>query len=133
MPHALRLSLLLSLVTVSAAVAQSELLTLGEAPSLAPSEVGSVEVRVDVATEVPLMLTASEQGTAVEVVRGRLLRSDAIDPEARPLVFQLPLRGRSTGTGVLLVRVDTYACEEGGDCREIHDEGRLTIEVRRRR
>ena len=97
---------------------------------MAPDDTASLELRVDVPPDVPLMISATEQGTAVEVVRGRLLRSDAIDPAARPLVFRLPLRARSTGTSVLLVRLDTYACAEG--CHPLRREERLTLEVRRR-
>ncbi|MFW6052033.1 MAG: hypothetical protein ACODAU_12725 [Myxococcota bacterium] len=75
----------------------------------------------------PLLLTPSSEGTAVEVVRGRLLRADAEDPEAHPLVFRVPVVARSPGTAVLRVRVLAYVCDPL--CREARAEQSATVRV----
>lgn len=59
-----------------------------------------------------VMLTPSSQGNALDVVRGRLLRADARNPEAKPLVFDLPVVAREAGTAIVHVRAAFYRCRE---------------------
>lgn len=75
----------------------------------------------------PLLLTPSSQGTAIDVVRGRLLRADADDPQANPLVFHIPLVARGPGTAVLRVRVLAYSCDQL--CHRVRVERALTLRV----
>jgi hypothetical protein len=69
----------------------------------------------------PLLVTPESEGPAIEVVRGRLLRSDADDPAAEPLVFRIPIVARAVGTATVRVRVRGYVCtrcpEGSQDCR----------------
>jgi hypothetical protein len=57
-----------------------------------------------------LLLTPSSQGSALEVVRGRLLRADAREPTATPLVFDLPVAAHEPGSAVVRVHVATFDC-----------------------
>lgn len=76
----------------------------------------------------PLLVTPRAEGDAVEVVRGRLVRSDADDPRAVPLRFRIPIVARSAGVAVLRVRVDGFACERGR-CRAVAGQASLTLRV----
>src|SRR5690606_21581860 len=58
-----------------------------------------------------VLLTPSVEGEALEVVRGRLMGGDALDPDARPLVFELPLLARTPGRSVVRVHAVTYRCD----------------------
>lgn len=64
----------------------------------------------DLAPDLPVIVSAHAEGRALEVVKGRLLRADAIDPEARPLRFELPLAATATGAAVLNVSALVYRC-----------------------
>jgi hypothetical protein len=44
------------------------------------------------------------------VVKGRLLRTDALDPQANPLRFELPVIAATPGIALLNVTVLTYRC-----------------------
>jgi hypothetical protein len=85
------------------------------------------EVRLKPTNDLPMMLTPSSEGTAIEVVRGRLLRAESEDPAAEALKFRIPVVARGTGTAVLRVRVLAYACD--GRCREVRAERSLTLRV----
>jgi hypothetical protein len=71
----------------------------------------TVLVQLPAAGDVPLLLTPRVEGTAVEVVRGRLLRSDGKALDATHLRFEVPVVARSEGTAILRVDVSTYVCE----------------------
>lgn len=86
-------------------------------------------VHTEDAARGPLLVTPSVDGAAVEVVRGRLFRFDADDPEADPLRFRVPVLARSVGTAVLSVRVDGHACE-GPRCTPVGAEATARIDVR---
>jgi hypothetical protein len=58
----------------------------------------------------PLLLTPKAEGSAVEVVRGRLFRADAKTLPDGTLTFELPVLARSEGTAILRVEVMTYVC-----------------------
>lgn len=76
----------------------------------------------------PLLLTPTSDGPAVEVVRGRLMRSDARDARANPLRFEIPIVARRPGTSVLRVRVLSYHCNE--QCTAVQSEASQALEVR---
>lgn len=88
-------------------------------------------VTIDPPNDLPLLVTPSSEGAAVEVVRGRLLRADAEDPDARPLRFRIPIVARGSGTAVLRVRAAGWVCEER--CREATGEASVALRVERRR
>ena len=71
-------------------------------------------VRVDVElppdNDSPLLLTPSIEGSSVEVVRGRLSRSDAKPSGKGALRFEVPVLARSEGTAILRVELMTYVC-----------------------
>lgn len=82
----------------------------------------------------PMLLTPSAEGTAVEVVRGRLTRADADVAEgapgedARELLFRIPIVARMVGTAVVRVRVDGFSCRDGL-CHALPIEESIAIEV----
>nr|MDQ3036842.1 hypothetical protein [Myxococcota bacterium] len=81
----------------------------------------------------PMMLTPSTEGTAIEVVRGRLTRADAeerqgTDDAVRELRFRIPIVARMVGTAVVRVRVDGFACRESR-CHALQIEESVAIEV----
>jgi hypothetical protein len=78
----------------------------------------------------PVLLTPTSEGTAVEVVRGRLLRTDAEDPSARVLRFSIPILAATPGTSVLRVHVSGWACEER--CRPVETDAEVVLRVARR-
>lgn len=94
------------------------------------TEVMAVVV-VDPPNDIPLLVTPNSEGAAVEVVRGRLLRADAIDPEAEPLRFRIPIVARSAGTAVLRVRATGWVCDRR--CRPASGEASVALRVARRR
>lgn len=87
------------------------------------------EVTVTPRSGSPLLLTPTNEGASVEVVRGRLVRADAVDPEASPLRFEIPVVAKSAGTSILRVRILTYVCE--ARCRAIEATGQIVLEVTR--
>jgi hypothetical protein len=76
----------------------------------------------------PLLVTPRSQGGALEVVRGRLLRSDARDASANPLVFELPVLARSAGQAVVSVRALVVRCADGR-CEPLTLETRKSVLV----
>jgi hypothetical protein len=105
---------------------------LGAPAELKAGDRASIELRVWAPPELPLMATPRSEGAAVEVVRGRLLRADAEDPEASPLVFRIPIVAREPGPARVTVTIDTYACE-GNDCRRVRNEAEVELRVDRAR
>jgi hypothetical protein len=78
--------------------------------------------------EMPLALTPHVDGSAVELVRGRLLRADAKQARAGELHFAIPVVARSEGTAILRVDLMTYACDPA--CRRIDVHGARVLHVR---
>ena len=75
-----------------------------------------VIVELPAGSDAPLLITPSADGESVEVVRGRLSRSDAKpvagdagDARIR-LRFEVPVLAKSEGTAILSVDVMTYVC-----------------------
>ncbi|HBQ16337.1 MAG TPA: hypothetical protein DEF51_36150, partial [Myxococcales bacterium] len=99
-----------SWVGASSACAQLDV-SLSDPGALTVGDRAEIVARVSGAGAHPVMLTPSAEGTALEVVRGRLLRADARDPDASELELRIPIVARSAGTSVLRVRVAGYACE----------------------
>ena len=60
--------------------------------------------------ELPVLISAHAEGRALEVVKGRLLRADAVAPTGRPLRFELPVAAVAPGTAVLNVSALAYRC-----------------------
>lgn len=81
---------------------------------LRPGMHANITVRVTLpkGKDTPLLLTPRAEGSAVEVVRGRLFRADAKALPDGSLAFELPVLARSEGTAILRVEVMTYVCKE---------------------
>lgn len=77
-----------------------------------------LEVQLPPNAATPLLLTPFREGQALEVVKGRLLRSDARDPNERPLHFELPVLARAPGVARIGVRLLAYLCEPAAGARE---------------
>jgi hypothetical protein len=88
-----------------------------------------VELVVDLPAEAaePLLVTPYREGEALEVVRGRLLRSDARDPMAKPLRFALPVLARAAGSALIGVRLLAYLCVPR--CSAVEVEARANVLV----
>jgi hypothetical protein len=88
-----------------------------------------VELLVELPREAaePLLLTPYREGEALEVVKGRLLRSDARDPSAKSLRFALPVLAKTPGTAWIGVRLLAYVCAPR--CRAIEAETRANVVV----
>jgi hypothetical protein len=78
--------------------------------------------------DLPLLLTPRIEGAAVELVRGRLLRSDAKRVERGRLRFQVPVVAHSQGTAILRVTVMTYACSDS--CQRVEASSSAVLDVR---
>ena len=105
--HALLAALLLG-SSMAAAQAASPILS---GPSiLRAGDRATLELRVEVGPELPVRVTPRAEGAALEVVRGSLLRPDAVDPEANPLVFRIPVVAREPGPARVHVRVQSFEC-----------------------
>lgn len=81
-------------------------------PRLVAGEHADLVLVVHLAPEVArsLMITPDVQGQSVEIVRGRFLRSNAVDPDANPLRFRIHVIARRPGAAVLYVRLQGYVC-----------------------
>jgi hypothetical protein len=86
-----------------------------------------IEVHMPPGAGQPLLLTPFREGQALEVVKGRLLRSDARDAQANPLLFELPVLARAPGSALIGVRLLAYQCEPG--CRSVEVEARASVMV----
>jgi len=127
----MRTSLALPLMAIaSVALAQDLRLELDTPASLNAGDRTSLELRVWADPGMPVMVTPHAEGAAVEVVRGRLLCPDAEDPEARPLVFRIPIVAREPGPARVRAAVQTFRCE-GDDCEPVRGEAQAELRVAR--
>jgi hypothetical protein len=78
--------------------------------------------------ELPLLLTPRIEGAAVELVRGRLMRSDAKQVERGRLRFEVPVVARTEGTAILRVSAMTYVCTQS--CQRVEATTSAVLEVR---
>ncbi|HEX6245461.1 MAG TPA: hypothetical protein VFZ61_31275, partial [Polyangiales bacterium] len=69
------------------------------------------------------------EGQALEVVKGRLLRSDARDPNEQPLHFELPVLARAAGVARIGVHLLAYVCDREEQCRAIEADTRADVVV----
>ncbi|MCA9605485.1 MAG: hypothetical protein KC619_07810, partial [Myxococcales bacterium] len=124
-----RAALLVSLLWLAAVPAAAQGLEVAiETPSqLRQGDRTEIVARVMGSDGLPVLVTPSSEGTAVEVVRGRLMRTDATDPAAAVLELRIPIVAREAGTAVLRVRVSGYACE--ARCRAVSAETSVVIQV----
>lgn len=86
-------------------------------------------VRVTPTSDRPVLVTPTHEGTAVEVVRGRMLRADASDPNSDVLRFSVPIVARTAGTSVVRVVATGYACEH--TCVAVRGEASVVLVVER--
>jgi hypothetical protein len=105
-------------------------LLIGAPPRLLVGAVAVVEltVRIPGTDRQPLLLTPSVEGEAVRVVRGRLLRDDAVRADAGTLTFALPLSARRPGAALLRVSLLTYRCN-AITCREVRADASRMLQV----
>lgn len=116
----------------SLALAQADLdVRFEPPPELHVGDRARLVLVADVPADMPVSVTPQATGDALEVVRGRLLRTDAQQPDARPLVFEIPVAARAAGNGVVRARVRSFTCDEDGDCRATSAEASLTVRVER--
>lgn len=87
-----------------------------------------LSVRIEPDSGEPLLITPISEGAAVEVVRGRLFRSDATDPEASELRLHVPVAVRDEGTSVLRVEALGYTCTPR--CRALRTSASAVLSVR---
>ncbi len=97
------------------------------------------ELRVGARAVVPLLLrwdgtrpaqvivSAHAEGRALDVVKGRLLRADAIDPAANPLRFELPVVAAAPGVALLNVTALTYSCAYRCEAQRIEVSRQILI------
>jgi hypothetical protein len=100
--------------------------------TMAPGAHAQVVVTVEFAAPnaEPLLLTPSSQGVAVEVVRGRLSRSDAKSPSTTQLHFDVPVIARAEGTAIVHLELHAYVCH--ARCRRIVAVADQPVRVARR-
>lgn len=105
--------------------------TLEAPPSLVAGDRAQLVavVRVRPSSDRPVLVTPTHEGTAVEVVRGRMLRADAVDPNAEELRFSVPIVARTPGTSVVRVVATGYACER--TCVAVRGEASVVLQVAR--
>jgi hypothetical protein len=123
------LAALLALAAPASARAQGDELSVALDPpaALHAGDRAEIVARVSGAGPHPLLLTPRSEGTAVEVVRGRLMRADARDPDAEVLELRIPVVARSAGTAVIRVEAAGYACAER--CRRVRAEAAAVLRV----
>jgi hypothetical protein len=124
--------LLVSVLGGSAAAvhAEAELsFRLSGPPEMRVGERGAVTITLELGPDdAPnVLLTPVVDGGAIEVVRGRLLRDDARDPQSRLLTFELPVLARAPGTGAVRVHALAYRCTPR--CVALEREARVSVVV----
>lgn len=77
------------------------------------------------------MITLRGEGAALEVVRGRLLPSDAEPEEGGALSLRVPVVARQAGVAIVHAVFHGYVCD--GGCREVTLEASARLRVASRR
>lgn len=75
----------------------------------------------------PVLLTTASQGASLEVVRGRFVRLDAVDPDALTLRFDVPVVARAAGTAILRAHVLYYRCMPA--CVAVEQAAHASVEI----
>ncbi len=117
----------LAWLVASSAAAQELSVELRAPDALHQGDRAEVVALVRGAGAHPLLVTPSSEGTALEVVRGRLLRAEATDPQADTLEFHIPIVANGPGAAVIRVEAAGYACERR--CRSVRAEASLVVHV----
>ena len=84
------------------------------------------------ADEAPWIATAIADGNALEVVRPRQTRLDAVDPAAADPVLRFPVVARAAGDAVVRVTASTFVCRvraRARRCRAVTSTSRTTVAV----
>ena len=115
------------LCLVSPAAAQTLSVELTAPEGIAVGDRAELIARVQNSGGLPILITPHSEGTAIEVVRGRLMRADAREPSAQVLEFHIPVVARQAGTAVIRVRAAGYACP--GRCRSVQAETSMVVRV----
>jgi hypothetical protein len=89
-----------------------------------------LSVRLPAGAAQPLLVTPFREGAALEIVKGRLLRSDALDATASSLRFELPVLALAPGAAVIGARLLAYVCD--GAARDSGEESCHAVEVETR-
>lgn len=118
---------LLVFALAAPAAAQEISIELAAPADLREGDRAQITARVRGAGTHPLLLTPASEGTALEVVRGRLLRADAIDPRAEVLEFRIPIVANAPGTAVVRVSAAGYTC--AARCRLVRADASLAVRV----
>jgi len=100
-----------------------------EAPASLPIGASriAVIVRLPKGPTMPLLLTVSVEGDALQVVRARFLRSDARLERSGELRFEVPVLAQAAGTALLRADLSTYRCEQ--TCQQERAQGALQIQI----
>jgi hypothetical protein len=115
-------------IAATALAAPTESLSIAAQPELRVGQVAGVDVLVSlVDSRQPLMLTLTVEGEAVEVLRGRLLRDDAILESDGSLRFRVPLLARKAGSALLRAEIVTYRCRRVCDPLLLADSSMLKV------
>jgi hypothetical protein len=126
----------IALAVAAAAFAAPALAQLPAAPALRiegpPSlPIGAsriaVVVRLPQGPTMPLLLTVSVDGEALQVVRARFLRADAKLEKSGELRFEVPVLARVPGIALLRADLATYRCEQS--CLPVRAHGALQVQV----
>ncbi len=108
-------------VAASISIDQHEAMHVGARATL------TVQLTLPADTGEPVLLTTSSEGSALDVVRGRLLRLDAEDPKAQTLRFAVPIVARAAGTAIFRVHALYYRCQ--ASCVAVEEDAESLIEI----
>jgi hypothetical protein len=111
------------------ALGQAGVLHIEEADELAVSDRATLHVRLSLPDDAaePVLLTLHGRGAALEVVRGRMTRADAIAHGERELEFAVPVVAREPGTAIFAAEVLFYRCSD--DCVAVREEATRVVQV----
>jgi hypothetical protein len=84
-----------------------------------------------IAPDLPMVLRAQSEGSAIEVVRRSLLGAEAESLEDGSRRFRIPVVARAAGAAVVRVSVITYRCESSR-CTPFELEATTWLRVERR-
>jgi hypothetical protein len=120
-------------ITASFAVrAEAETVTITSERTLFVGEASSLSIKVALPSDAaqPLLLTVHAEGSALDVVRGRMSRESARTLPSSALSFAVPVIGRVPGTAVVRAHARFFRCTD--TCRAQEAAAVLAVEVRTR-
>jgi hypothetical protein len=100
-----------------------------EAPASLPIGANRIAVilRPPLGPVMPLLLTVSVEGDALQAVRARFLRADAKLEKSGELRFDVPVLARAAGIALMRAEVSTYRCSKR--CRQLHEQTSVQLQV----